>query len=337
MRSFILIISVLFSIVAMAQEAKEFLVISYNVENFLCPTVWRDSTLPTPSAFERVAISQFQQKAQAISASLRAYAQWDAIGIIGLCEVDDRRALNELVYRTPLSHTKWSILHRDSPDHRGIDVALLYQRELLHFRNCRWVGVRSEYDTLVYPTREMLYASFRVGKSDTIHFVLCHWPSKLSAATSERRIVHAAAYQLQNVLDSVRKCDVAAKIVVMGDMNTTPDDLIFQSFASPVLDSARLQGKLINLAQCTQLPYRRYPTYQYNGDWQTIDMFFLSPAICEGTGCCLQADAKERLPAFLFEPDLEYGGQRPKRTYYGLRFREGYSDHLPVSILLRYQ
>lgn len=336
MRFLLLCVGVWLASVATAQQMHEFLVVAYNVENFLCPSAWRDSTLPPPSPFERVSVSQFKRKSQAIASAIRAYAQWDTIGVLGLCEVDDRRVVSELVYGTSLAQEHFSILHRDSPDHRGIDVALLYQPKFLHLRNSRWVAVRFSSDLEVYATREMLYASFGVGGCDTLHFVLCHWPSKLSASTSGRRIVQAASFQLQSLLDSVRVCDSNAKIIVMGDMNTTPDDPIFRSFSAVDYDSACLQTKLVNLALCSQLPHKCYQTYQYNGIWQTIDMFFLSPALCKGKGYRLQFEKKDRLPSFLLEPDLEYGGQRPKRTYYGLRFREGYSDHLPVSILLRY-
>ena len=320
----------LFPLLVDAQE--EFLVVSYNVENFLTPSNWQDSTEYTRPE-DRITVAAFKEKASSISRALRLMAGRHSLGLIGLCEVDSRRVLNELVYQTPLKQGNYSILHHDSPDHRGIDVALLYQRNLLRLRNVRWLGVHLPSDTSIYPTRELLYASFLLPHADTLHVVQCHLPSQMTAQVNPV-VVLAVLAQLQHVLDSVRSVSPQAKIVVMGDMNMPVTDPQLATLSDTNYENAKRQNKLLNWALF--LPDSlTYPTYNYKGEWSRIDAFFLSLPLLDTTGW--NCHPYHWNYAFLLEKDLEYGGNKPRRTRKGIAFRSGYSDHLPIGLLLRYR
>ncbi|MGP1363404.1 MAG: endonuclease/exonuclease/phosphatase family protein [Bacteroides sp.] len=78
-----------------------------------------------------------------------------------------------------------------------------------------------------------------------------------------------------------------------------------------------------------------YPTYSYKGEWSKIDAFFLSPQLLDSTGW--HCHPYHWNYSFLLEKDLEYGGYKPRRTRKGIAFRSGYSDHLPIGLLLKYR
>ncbi len=322
----------LFLLPSIALGQKEFLVISYNVENFLAPTFGQDSSHYIPP-IDRISVRHFKEKALAVSQAIRLSAAGHRLGLIGLCEIDSRRVLSELVYQTPLKQGNYSILHRDSPDHRGIDVALLYQRDLLRLQNVRWIPIRLQGDTAAYPTRELLYASFRLPYADTLHVVQCHLPSQMTAR-EKPFVVQTALAHLQMLLDSVRERSPEASIVVMGDMNMPVADVRLKQVACGQAEEAITQRKLVNWALL--LPDSlTYPTYRYLGKWSTIDAFLVSPSLLDSTAWHCAPYSFDYAP--LLEKDLEHGGYKPRRTRKGVAFRAGYSDHLPIGVVVKYQ
>ncbi len=162
------------------------------------------------------------------------------LGLIGLCEVDSHRVLKKLIYQTPLKQGNYRILHQGSPDHRGIDVALLYQRDLLQLHNVRWLTIHLASETSVYPTRELLYASFLLPNADTLHIIQCHLPSQMTARVKPV-VVPAVLAQLQGVLDSVRSVSPQARIVVMGDINMPVTDPQLTTLSDANYENAKKQ------------------------------------------------------------------------------------------------
>ncbi|MGP1363405.1 MAG: endonuclease/exonuclease/phosphatase family protein [Bacteroides sp.] len=161
-----------------------------------------------------MSVEAFKEKALSVSRALRLMAGHHPLGLIGLCEVDSHRVLKKLIYQTPLKQGNYRILHHGSPDHRGIDVALLYQGDLLQLHNVRWLTIHLPSETSVYPTRELLYASFLLPNADTLHIIQCHLPSQMTARVNPV-VVPAVLAQLQRVLDPVRSVSPQARIVVM--------------------------------------------------------------------------------------------------------------------------
>ena len=310
----------------------EFLIISYNVENFLAPTTRYNGEL-YPSSSDRISVKNFKKKALAISQAIRLSAGRHRLGLIGLSEIDSRRVINELIYQTPLKQGNYSILHHESPDHRGIDVALLYQRNLLRLRNVAWIPIRSAEDTTIYQTREILYASFLLPSSDTLHMVQCHLPSQITAQANPE-VVEAVFHQLKILLDSLESQSSRAHIIVMGDLNMSITDKRIERLASTSPEIAKKQKKLVNWA--LNLPDSlTYPTYRFMGVWETIDAFLLSPSLLDSSKLQCIPYIFDYSP--LLEKDLKYGGYKPRRTYTGRAFRSGFSDHLPIGLLVRYK
>ena len=224
--------------------------------------------------------------------------------IVGLCEVENKYVLKTLTEDTPLAKIGYKVLHRDSPDPRGIDVALLYDPARV-----RLLG--SEFITIAeFATREILYA--KVAMPDTLHIFVNHWPSKYSGARASEARRLAVAGALERKLDSLYAISSDAKIVVMGDFNDTPN--------SPSLKGLCEHSRLQNLSAAGG-----GGTIRFKGKWELIDHLLASPAAAQAIG-----SAQVFRPAFLLEDDKTFMGSKPRRTHVGPRYRGGASDHLPI-------
>jgi exonuclease III len=176
-------------------------------------------------------------------------------------------------------------------------VALLYKKSRVDTLRTRALKVDLGEQT----TRDILYVCARVDKRDTIHFFVCHLPSQRGGTAASEWKRKAAKAVLQQAVDSVFQTQAEAKIVVMGDMNSEPKD-----------DLTGLNNQMHGLKG----------THKYQGRWTCLDQFYTSPNI-EGNVQIYDVE-------WILEPDEKYMGLRPKRTYNGIHYQNGFSDHLPI-------
>ncbi|MBQ2483466.1 MAG: endonuclease, partial [Bacteroidales bacterium] len=216
-----------------------------------------------------------------------------------------------LVYDTPLSRLGYRILHKDSPDSRGIDVALLYRDDRMILLEYSFFEIKS------FKTRDILYAKMlSVELKDTVHFLVNHWPSKLGGEKKSLPRRMEAANLLRHIVDSVQKVNPKAKIIAMGDFNDSPSSPSLQSITSLENLSLRLKDSLKKArASITG-------THRYKGRWEMLDQFLASKSI-NGNIKILSFD-------HLLQQDKKYLGYKTKRTFIGPRFNGGASDHLPI-------
>ena len=308
MRYLCLILISFFSIeygVLFAQEPLR--IISYNVENlFDCQrdSLKNDSSF-LPDGLHHWTYYRYQTKLDRIAQVIVNISGWKPVPLVGLCEVENAHCLRDLCYR--LKRFNYRFVHYDSPDERGVDVALLYDSTKVKVLNSKPLRVNLNSDN----TRDILYACCLVNKSDTIHAMVCHLPSKLggSGATQWKRDM--AKQVLQQEIDSILYVHPTANIVVMGDMNSEPiDDL----------------AGLINVTK--YLEKEGKGTHKYKGIWSCLDQFYVSSHLLE------ESSVRIYSPAWLLEEDTKYLDYQPKRTYVGYRYHDGYSDHLPIVLHL---
>lgn len=225
--------------------------------------------------------------------------------VIGLAEIEDATVLKRLIYTTVLRKSGYSFVHYDSPDHRGIDVALLWRRDkfdMVSSKPCHIEGIA---------TRDILLTQLRrKGSQEEIAFMVVHLPSKFGGEESVWKRDSAAA-RLYSVADSVYREGVR-EIVVMGDFNDVPDAVEFK----------RLRPLLFNMAD--PLYARREGTIRYNGNWELIDMFWVTEELRRRSEMSIV-----KVP-FLMTRDNVMGGEKPLRTYLGPRYIGGVSDHCPI-------
>ena len=278
-------------------------IISYNVENlFDCQhdSLKNDSSF-LPDGMHHWSYRRYYAKLDRIAQVVVNISGWTPVPLVGLCEVENAHCLHDLCYR--LKRFNYRYVHYESPDERGVDVALLYDSTQVKILNSKPLLVNLQGDK----TRDILYACCLVNKRDTIHAMVCHLPSQLggSAATQWKRNMAKQVIQLQ--IDSIFALHPAANIVVMGDMNSEPmDDLSGMSNATK--DLAK-EGK---------------GTHKYRGIWSCLDQFYVSSHLLEKSSVSIFS------PEWLLEEDTKYLDYQPKRTYVGYRYHDGYSDHLPI-------
>lgn len=275
-------------------------VMSYNTENFFYPET--DSINPdveyTPQGSRHWSYTRYIRKTEQIARVIANSVEDGCPAIVALNEVEDVRCLEALCRKMP--HYPYRIVHFDSHDHRGIDVALLYDTT-----RCRLL--HAQPITPLAHTRDLLYAAFQT-ETDTLHVVACHLPSQLSGVASRMRRDSVKAV-IRHIADSLVACSAETKIIVCGDMNMSPEE-----------DLLPLRNLMVGMSA---------GTHKYRGIWTCLDQFYVSEALLPRTEVCI-FDA-----SWLQEEDMKHLGTRPRRTFVGFRYnRNGFSDHLPILLKL---
>lgn len=305
-------------------------VVFYNVENLYDtdddPLV--DDNEFLPDSANKWTVERYQKKLSDLAKVLKAASEDGLPEVIGLCEVENRRVVEDLMATAPLNEVKFVVVHEDSPDKRGIDVALAYNsarlKELHHEKMS--VSFDFEPDT---DTRDILYVKLLSGK-DTLHVFVNHWPSRRGGQeASEAKRLKAASVLLAKT-DSILKQNELAKIVVMGDFNDYPDNRSMTEVLNSIPGS---NGDLINLTH--PLHEQGLGTYNYKGEWGMLDQFIVS------RGLLMAPNGLQTTPssASIVKEDWmlynEDGKEpAPSKTYGGPNYYGGYSDHLPIKLVV---
>ncbi len=249
--------------------------------------------------------------------------------LIGVCEVENRTLLEQLVSRSPLRAYPFGIIHYDSPDPRGIDVALLYRKDRffpLDHGSFRLL-IHNEVGRRKY-TRDQLVVSGYLDQ-DQIIVLINHWPSRGGNSIQSREYRKAAALRQRGLIDSLFNRLPDAKIIVMGDFNDNPTD------PSMKMLSGRQQkvghGLPRNLFNPMTAYFRKgMGSLAYRDRWNLFDQILLSPSLMNPA-----PNSYRFWKAGVFRPDYlknkegRYKGY-PLRTYAGGTYQEGFSDHFPV-------
>lgn len=301
-------------------------IVFWNLENYFDPfddPATSDDEF-TPTGKKRWSWKKYVKKRNDIAKVIISLGGDNYPALIGLAEVENRFVIDQLVRSSPLAMLDYSIIHRDSPDERGIDVALLYKRSLFRPLKTAFYMVTNNDSSL--KTRLILYTKGVLEELDTIHVFVNHWPSKLGGESVSRPKRESAARTLRRVCDSIFTVNFRANIIIMGDFNDTPDSRLF---TSSFINSPQSQP-LVNLAFA--LKERDLGTIKYKTEWELIDMFLVSlnlidksePIFCSDTAMSIYK------PRFLLEEDRIYLGKKPFRCLTGPRYNGGVSDHLPI-------
>ncbi len=338
------------------------LVMFWNVENFFDPF---ENGPYTPMGEKFWTWKKFSKKRDDIARTVALVGERYGLfpALIGLCEVENRFVLQQLTQNTILAKLDYGIIHRDSPDKRGIDAALLYRKEEFRPLSVQFiptlvpateigqpVGAPQQADSMrqtegpketesVLLTREMVYTKGLFRQFDTLHCFVVHWPSKLGGEKESLAKRMAASNTLKHIVDSILAADPRANIVVMGDFN----DGAWSEPVAGISNLVNMSGKeLIGVSkkEIRREPYRWF-SYKYRESWSRIDHFLISrnlwedPSLEEGGHSlkylfCTLKSSSVFAHEFLLEKDNKYFGYKIRRTLVGPRYNAGVSDHLPV-------
>ena len=297
-----------------AQERDSVLTVFWNLENFFDYT--DQGTGESDAEFSSMGArhwskKKFYRKCDNIAKSLLWMG--DRYGrmpdVVGFAEVENRGVLSRLLSSTVLRKYDYMIVHHDSPDRRGIDVALIYRRS--SFVLVSKSRVTPSYEGEKLATRDILQVCLEGREGRCTHFIVNHHPSKFggSGESEGRRIAAMAA--LRQMCDSLT--DVSGyPIIAMGDFNDSPDGQAFEL----------VEGVLVNKG--ISLHRKGEGSIRFEGKWDLIDNYLVSQQIDTLT----QMEVC-RIP-FLMTWERKHPGEKPLRTYSGPSYIGGVSDHCPV-------
>ncbi len=332
------VVGLIFGTGLSAQQKKQTpaAIMFFNVENFFDPLndpSTQDEDF-TPEGKNHWTWGKLKIKRDGIAKTIIAAGRGEAPLLVGLCEVENRLVLNQLIRETPLAKLNYGIVHRESPDPRGIDVALLYRKDYFNVLQQRFYKVY--YESGSARTREILYAKGVWNSLDTFHIFVNHWPSKLGGAKQSEPRRMRAAETLRVVVDSIFATNSRANIMILGDFNDTPDSPpVNEGLRSLRVSDTLCSNCLYNLM--LPLSERGEGSLKYRGEWELIDLFFVSGNLLNRKEPIFIEPKEITIfhAPFLLEPDERYGGEQPKRTFIGPKYHGGISDHLPVLMTLK--
>jgi hypothetical protein len=294
----------------------------YNVENAF--DVFDDKETEDeeflPGGVRRWTLSRYEKKINNLYKTIISAGNWSPPEIIAFCEIENRKVLEDLVYGTWLSKFRYRIIHKDSPDRRGIDVCLIFRNDSIDITEFKYWKPEIRGDQ--FTSRNVLYCKV-VSCTDTIHLFVNHWPSRRGGVLAGEEIRIQVAGMVREKADSINVAQEGkAKIIIVGDFNSTPEDNEIKVLTS--------SGYLVNLSERAANEFSG--TYKYQGRWETIDQVIASESLIKSNERYFldQNSVKVFSPDFLLVKDPSYPGDIPFSTYRGYRYQGGFSDHLPV-------
>ncbi|MFT3885575.1 MAG: endonuclease [Flavobacteriales bacterium] len=304
-------------------------IVSYNVENLFDtlndPATNDEDFLPggrlhwTSARYRH----KLEQLARAIS-----WAGPELPPIVGLTEVENRAVVEDLVHTRPLADGGYTVVHFDSPDERGIDVALLVRSSFAAVRKQEALKVPLGRDR----TRDVLHAELELADSIVLHVFEDHWPSRREGTQESEPKRMAAARVVRGRVDDILAQEPQAKVLIMGDFNDYPQDRSIQEGLRASCD-LRSTADLIDLMCAGTSPKSVEGSYLHDGKWGYLDQMIVSRGLLAGKGpkaVSAQALWDERL--MFKHPKF---GLAPNKTYNRDDYKGGFSDHLPVVLRIQ--
>ena len=308
----------------------------YNVENLFDTKndSLKDDDEFLPEGLRRWNQTRYNKKLNSLFRTIVSAGEWSPPEIIGLAEIENRKVLEDLINNTYLSNYSYGIVHEDSPDLRGIDVAMIFRNDQVRILDHKSF-IPESYEKENFFSRSVLYVKCIILR-DTINVFINHWPSKLGGTLANERMRSDIAKMVKNKADSVnlrRKGE--AKIIIMGDFNSAWTDDEMAIIVSKEGEEQLSNGSLVNLSE--NIAKKGKGSYRFQGIWEMFDQIIVSDFLinCKSGLFTDVEDFSVYDADFLLKNDSKYPGRTPFSTFLGYRYQGGYSDHLPVILKLR--
>lgn len=317
--------------VSCKQQTDHFTIAFYNTEN-LFDTIddpnKKDDEF-TPNSKKQWNEKRYQKKITNIAHVLSSIDKESLPTLIGLCEVENQKVLEDLVASPALAKGNYSIAHIESPDIRGIDVALLYRSNDFKIKQKEAIPIYFPGE-LDYKTRDILHVSGKIGKENFDVYVN-HWPSRIGGMkkSEPKRVLVASV--LKKKIKKVLRNDPETNIIIMGDMNDEPTNKSLLKMLDAKAPEAG--SEFSNLM--FYLDQQNLGSYNYRGNWNMLDNLIVSASLLNHSGWDV-----ENAKGYIFRKKwMEYtnkkGETSPSRTYGGPNYYGGISDHFPVYFILK--
>lgn len=328
----------LFSISLLFSQSKTYNVAVigfYNVENLFDtendPAINDEEFLPNGA--NQWTPERYQRKLQNLSKAIAAIAkEQGGVVVLGLSEIENRKVMEDLANTEMLKPFNFGVVHHDSPDRRGVDVGFVYQKDRFEVLNQKAFRLRTA-DTN-FRTRDQLLMTGILDQTDTLHILVNHWPSKSGGESRSAPLRIAAAQLSRYIADSLMNANPNAKVIIMGDLNDNPN-------AKSITEHLKVKGKIKEMGEkdlfnpMWKLYRDGIGSYAYRDSWELIDMIIVSSGLLNvRPGTYKYKDVDIFRASFLMTKTGSFVGY-PFRTYAGGAYQGGYSDHLPVYIILQ--
>lgn len=301
---------------------QEFRVMFYNVENLFDtyddPKKNDNEFLPEGSM--RWTTNRYYRHLKKTAQVISAIGEWGTPALCGLCEVENDTVLTHLINRTPLQEQHYSYCITTGSDTRGINNALLYQRD--KFRYIGHSSERIQFTNNKKRSRDILHVWGEIITGERLDIFICHFPSRSGGEKETEQDRIDAARFLRKLCDSLYRINAEANIIVMGDFNDNPSDKSIQT----IIKGPKAKYNLINLFG-NQKKLNFHGSHKFQGEWSQLDQMIISRNwnhyLKEGSPRIFTAD-------FLLTKKNNRGEQSLMRKYTGKIYKGGYSDHLPI-------
>mgnify|MGYP000858026981 FL=1 len=317
----------------LGQRQDSLRILFYNVENLFDtkddPLTQDDDFLP--GKLMNWTHWKYREKLKNITRVITAVGQMQSPAIVGLCEVENDSVLYDLTRRSPLKAQQYHYIITHSADERGMDVALLYQRDHVRLLQTAEYPIRFGNKS-TRRSRNILHATFLTLSHDTLDVFVAHFPSRRGGQHQTEPARIDAASLLRSKADSLFSVRQHAHIIIMGDFNDHPDDKSLARILKAGIPTLHPSDKQLYNLFLPRIKERNFGTYKFQGRWEILDQFIISGDFLSGEST-MKIRNKEatvfRMP-FLLQDDEKDGGKKPFRTNSGPRYVGGFSDHLPV-------
>jgi predicted extracellular nuclease len=304
------------------KRVQDFRVMFYNVENLFDtyddPTKNDNDFLPNGSM--RWTNSRYYSHLRKTAQVITAIGEWGTPALCGLCEVENDTVLVHLLNRTPLREQHYSYCITTGSDQRGINNALIYQRDKF-----KYLGHSSERIRFSNPnrrSRDILHVWGEIITGEQLHIFVCHFPSRSGGEKETEPDRIEAAQTLRRLCDSLFHINEQVNIIVMGDFNDNPSDKSIQT----ITIGSKPEYSLTNLfGDPKKLNF--HGSHKFQNEWSQLDQMMIS----QNWNRYLKTGSPQMFAAdFLLTKKNNRGEQSLIRNYTGTIYRNGYSDHLPI-------
>jgi predicted extracellular nuclease len=317
-----------------AKAQDDHYIVFYNVENlydtFDDPKT--DDGAFTSSGENHWTAKRFNKKILLVYKAIISACKGHFPDIIGLAEIENNWVAEQLISRTPFCKIPYGIIHKESPDPRGIDVALLYRKDIITPIDYEHIEVSNSINP-IFASRDILHFTGDIN-GKRVHFFINHWPSRSGGENETMEKRNIAAKILRSRIDLLLTAEPDARILIAGDFNATPKEKCMVDILKALPHSdLKVNGSLVNLSAAWQ--NSNWGTIKRNGQWYIFDQIICSSNLLKASMFHIIPSKTEiGRQSFLLEPDIKYLGKKPNRTYLGPVYHGGVSDHLPIVTVL---
>lgn len=338
-RTLSILILALLAAPGMAQETKaEFvpaLVGFWNIENLYdtLDSPDTDDSEFLPGSAKQWGSQRYHRKVEKMGEVIAALGKDldpRGVALLGLAEVENRSVVEDLARSSALKDRGYRVVHEDSPDRRGVDVALIHDPK--RYAVYAHKAYRLLTPDTAFRTRDQLLVS-GVLDGDTTHVIVAHWPSRRGGEKRSMPKRMAAGELGRHIVDSLLTRNPNARILYMGDLNDDPVNKSITMGLRATGDQAAAQGA--NLFNPMHAPFKKgIGSLAWRDSWNLFDQIIINPALVSGSGGRYRYyGTRVYNEPYLRQEEGNFAGY-PKRTFVGDTYQDGYSDHFPVYLIL---